>query len=186
VNWVFTGKDLIHQQRTPTDMFLNSVVPMAYQEMVEAARKDLDMGPAIGAALADVVGVGAQVYEDSKTRVRLGIRRAQEKGDIEEAEEKTKRWDLKHPEDKMGEVSSVKEVVANRKKDAAYKAMRTAVAKWDKNATAEAMEILVASGVKLEDVTQSLKRAGFDSQQGRMAAEQYKLALAKYRSNKSK
>ena len=90
---LITGKTVVGEPRTPTQTGINALLPIIIESTIEAYNRE-GFGKAGLTFGTEFVGLGANTFADSKSRVRRDIRKLLREGKDEEADEKAENWNL--------------------------------------------------------------------------------------------
>lgn len=108
--WITIGRELLTEKsavgepRTPTETAIRSVVPLVYEDILDAYKLEGKERAAVVGGLV-TLGVGVSTYEDSKTAVRRDIAALIRVGNYSEARIKALEWNLKHKDQAIRKVS---------------------------------------------------------------------------------
>lgn len=108
--WITIGRELLTEKsavgepRTPTETAIRSVVPLVYEDILDAYKLEGKERAAVVGGLV-TLGVGVSTYEDTKTAVRRDIAALLKEGNYSDAWMKAREWNLKHKDQAIREVS---------------------------------------------------------------------------------
>ena len=100
---LYRGKTAVGEERTPTQTAVRAMLPLVFEDILEASRAAGPGTAALTGALAGV-GVGVSTFADSEGRVRRQIRQLREDGKSGEARELRLEFNRKNPDNPIRSV----------------------------------------------------------------------------------
>ena len=97
---------MVGEDVTIPETAVKSVVPMVYEDIVDAYR-DAGFGRAAWAGSLNFFGMATNTYSDSKWRIRRDIQKMLTDGKRGEATEAARRWNAMNPTDQIKSVNEV-------------------------------------------------------------------------------
>lgn len=111
--WITIGRELLTEKsavgepRTPSETGIRSVVPLVYEDILDAYRLEGKERAAVVGGLV-TLGVGVSTYEDSKAAVRRQISKLLREKKHSDAIRKALEWNREHPDQPIRTVSGIK------------------------------------------------------------------------------
>ena len=112
-----TEKSAVGEPRTPTETAIRSVVPLVYEDILDAYQLEGTERAAVVGGLV-TLGVGVSTYEESKGAVRRQISKLLREGKRADAIRKALEWNRAHPDEPIRKVSDV--TLTKRKKKSVF------------------------------------------------------------------
>lgn len=111
---LLTSKTMVGEERTPTETAIHAVIPMVYEDILDAYKLESKEQAAVVGGLV-TLGVGVSTYEDSKANVRREISKLLRENKRGDAVRKALEWNREHPDQPIRTVSGVRLTKARKK-----------------------------------------------------------------------